>query len=86
MESCSQESRHFSDERFNKYKLELHGDDYFYKLDAYFKTIESSIMIPRHKTFIASSIAQSLEHPYFFNISNTEEFIQIKRRTELWDK
>lgn len=70
---------------FIKNAAYLHGDEYFDKLDGYFKKMEDYNMLPRNQKTVLASIGQELEHPVFEKIRGRKEFQELKQREELWN-
>lgn len=61
-------------------QIELHGDDYFNRLDAWIDRLPLGSMAPRDKSFIRQSLRESLIHPAFDSLKEKEEFQRLVRR------
>ena len=68
---------------FVKNAMYLHGDNYFDRLDTYFKKIEEYNILPRNKQTVLTSIKKDLEHPIFEKMKDMEEFHRIQ---EIYNK
>ena len=60
--------------------LYLHGDEYFDRLDNYFKKMDAYTVTPRDRDTILKSISQDIDNPMFANICGTEEFKQLREQ------
>lgn len=61
-------------------QIELHGDDYFDRLDAWIECLPLGSMAPRDKSFIRQSLRDALACPAFDSIKEKDEFQRIVRR------
>lgn len=61
-------------------QIELHGDDYFNRLDAWIDRLPLGSMAPRDKSFIRQSLRDSLMHPAFESLKKEVEFQRLVRR------
>lgn len=60
-------------------ELELHGDSYFDDLDEWIAKLDLKGSAPRNKKLVVESFFQTLEHPLFEPIKNTDEFEKIMK-------
>ncbi len=61
-------------------QIELHGDDYFNRLDTWIGRLPLGSMAPRDKSFIRQSLRESMAHPAFGRLKEKEEFQRLVHR------
>lgn len=61
-------------------QIELHGDEYFDRLDAWIDRLPLGNMAPRDKSFIRQSLREALSHPAFGGLKEQEEFQRLVSR------
>ncbi len=59
---------------------QLHGDEYFHRLDTWIDCLPLGSMAPRDKSFIPQSMRVSMAHPAFSALKENMEFQRIVHR------
>lgn len=61
-------------------RIELHGDDYFNRMDAWIDRLPLGNMAPRDKSFIRQSLREAMACPAFDGLKEKEEFRRLVQR------